>query len=211
MPEALARSHNDFTLSRPARQTPGKSRLRAARAVVMWLLSLPARSIAGAALAAVLVGIVVNALALQKERHPAPLFAGRPAASAPMPAPPPAQTAMAPVAAALPDAATLAVQPPARPGNLGASPEAAAPLAARSGDPIRDLLRGDGAKEPPHLTLAAQNALIKLGYSLKANGIAGPATLAAIQQFEKSRGLPPSSEITAKLVKQLTAAAASEN
>ena len=209
MPEALARSHNDFILSRDPRRAPAKSRLRAARAVLIWLLSLPARSIAGAALAAVLAGIVVNALALQKERHPAPLFASKPATPAPAAAPPAAQSAMAPSAA--PDAGVVVVQPPTRPVNLGAASDAPAAAAARAGDPIRDLLRGDGGKETPHLTLAAQNALGKLGYSLKPNGIAGPATLAAIHEFERTHGLPQSTEITAKLVKQLTAAAASEN
>ena len=209
MPEALARSHNDFILSRAARQAPGKSRPRFLRAGLMWLLSLPARSIAGAALAAVLVGIVVNALALQKERHPAPLFASKPAASAPAAAPPLAQGAMAPPAAQ--DAGIVAVQPPARPVNLGVAADAPVPAAAHPADPIRDLLRGDGARETPHLTLAAQNALGRLGYSIKANGVAGPATLAAIHEFERAHGLPLSTEITAKLVKQLTAAAASEN
>ena len=209
MPEALARSHNDFILSRDPRRAPAKSRLRVARAVLMWLLSLPARSIAGAALAAVLVGIVVNALALQKERHPAPLFSSKPAPSAPAAAPPAPQSAMTPPSAQ--DAGAVAVHPPTRPVNLGAAPDAPAPTATHPADPIRDLLRGDGAKDSTHLTLAAQAALGKLGYSLKPNGVAGPATLAAIHEFERAHGLPQSTEITAKLVKQLTAAAASEN
>ncbi|MFZ0600294.1 MAG: hypothetical protein WAN05_02795, partial [Roseiarcus sp.] len=47
----------------------------------------------GAALAVALVGIAVNALLLQRERHPAPLFgsaAPKPQAAAPAPAPAPA-------------------------------------------------------------------------------------------------------------------------
>ena len=206
MREALARSHQDSILSRPAGQAPGSARQRA-RAIALWLLALPARSVAGAALAAMLVGIVVNALALQKERHPAPFFVSKPAAQA-QPAAPAQTTAPAvPAAAPAPDNSAVFVQPPSRPANLGAAPEAPAPIAARSSDPIRDLLRGETGKDASHLALTAQNALIKLGYSVKADGLAGATTLAAIHEFEHAHGLATSSEITPKLVKLLTAAA----
>ena len=56
------------------------------------------------------------------------------------------------------------------------------------------------------LTLAAQNALLKLGYVVKPNGVAGPDTLSALRDLEKSHGLPASTEITARLVKTLTSA-----
>ena len=204
MPEALARSHNDSILTRPARQTSGKPRRSVARSFVLWLLALPARSIAGATLAAILVGIVVNALALQKERHPAPFFAPKPVAQSQSAAPAPATTA----AAAPTETTAVEVQPPVRPANLGAASDASAAVAARAGDPIRDLLRGDTGKDAAHLTLEAQNALIKLGYAVKADGHAGGATTAAIQQFEHAHGLAASSEITPKLVRQLITAAA---
>jgi Putative peptidoglycan binding domain len=204
LPEALARSHNDSIPSRHARSASGKSPWGAVRAVVRWLLALPARSIAGAALAAVLIGIVVNALALQKEHRPAPFFAARPAALAPAPA------VVAPIPApAAPQPDSVAVEPPARPTNLGAAPDAAAP--SRSSDPIRDLLRGEAGRDVSRFTLEAQNALVKLGYSVKADGVAGAATIAAIQQFEHARGLASSSEITPRLVRQLSAAAAAAN
>ena len=101
--------------------------------------------------------------------------------------------------------------PPARPAHLGAASEPApapAPPAPRSGDAIRDLLRGDSAKETAHLTLAAQSALVKLGYVVKADGVAGATTTQAIEMFERAHGLPASGEITPKLVKQLNAALA---
>jgi Putative peptidoglycan binding domain len=201
LPEALARSHHDSILSRPD-QAPTKRGKGALRAVLLWALALPARSIAGAALAAVLVGIVVNALALQKERHPAPFFPAKPAVQTQPAAP--AQTA---IVAAVPDASGVAVEPPVRPANLGVPADAAASVAARAGDPIRDLLRGETGKDASHLIIAAQNALIKLGYTVKADGVAGASTIAAIREFEHSHGLPASSEITPKLVKQLSAAA----
>jgi peptidoglycan hydrolase-like protein with peptidoglycan-binding domain len=104
--------------------------------------------------------------------------------------------------------------PPARPAHLGAASEPApptpppAPPAPRSGDAIRDLLRSDSAKESAHLTLAAQSALVRLGYVLKADGVAGATTTQAIEMFERAHGMPASGEITPKLVKQLNAALA---
>jgi peptidoglycan hydrolase-like protein with peptidoglycan-binding domain len=100
------------------------------------------------------------------------------------------------------------VAPPARPADLGSQAEVAPAPPTRSTDPIRDLLRGDAGKETTHLTVSAQNALIKLGFPIKADGVAGASTVQAILQFEHARGMPPSGEITAKLIKQLGAAAA---
>jgi peptidoglycan hydrolase-like protein with peptidoglycan-binding domain len=68
-------------------------------------------------------------------------------------------------------------------------------------------LRGGDAKDGTHLTMAAQTALIKLGFALKADGVEGASTEQAIAQFERAHGLAASSEITPRLVKQLSAAA----
>ena len=200
MPEALARSHIDSILSRPARPAAGKDRDSFARTVMRRLLSRPARTIAGATLAAILTGIVVNALVLQQARHSAPFFSApklAPAIVALPPAPAPAMAESAPIVAV----------PPVRPANLGAAIDSTLLPPSRAGDPIRDLLRGDADKEATHLTIAAQNALIKLGYSIKADGVVGASTEQAIQQFERAHGFAPSIEITAKLVRQLGAAA----
>ena len=168
------------------------------------LLTRPARTIAGAVLAAVLTGIVVNALVLQKARRAAPSFAASkpPISDLQTAAPGPAAVQSAP----------LVAQPPARPVDLGATVDSIPVPPARSSDPIRDLLRGDAghgdaAKESARLTVAAQNALIKLGFAIKADGVAGASTDQAIQQFERAHGLPQSTEITPRLVKQLAAAA----
>jgi len=204
LPEALARSHNDSVLSRPARAPQRGEKPSLARAIWRRMLSRPARTIAGATLAAVLVGIVVNALLLQKSHRvapfhaePSPVASAAPAPIAPTPAAPASSEA----------AASIVALPPARPADLGG--ETTGSVTPKGGDPIRDLLRGDAGKEPDakRLTMAAQAALIKLGYAVKADGVAGASTMQAIQQFEHSRGLGPPSEITAKLVKQLTAAA----
>ena len=204
MPEALARSQNDSVLSRPARPGPRKDRDSFVRTIIRPLLTRPARTIAGATLAAVLTGIVLNALLMQKERHSAPFFAApKPSAAA---VEPPARPAPA-SAPAIVESAPVIAQPPARPAGLGAAGDAVPVPPQRSGDPIRDLLRGGDAKDATHLTIAAQTALIKLGFALKADGVEGASTEQAIQQFEHAHGLAASSEITPKLVKQLGAAA----
>jgi hypothetical protein len=186
-------------LSRPARPAPRKDRASLARLLLRQFLSRPARTIAGAALAAILTGIVVNALILQKAHRPAVVVARTSAVTAP--------PAAAPAAPAAPQSASVDVQPPQRPTDLWAAADAP-PAAARSSDPIRDLLRGDmGKSDASRLTTAAQSALIRLGFAIKADGVAGASTDQAIHEFERAHGLPQSTEITAKLVKQLSAAA----
>lgn len=157
----------------------------------------------GAALAVALVGIGVNALLLQRERHPAPLFGSAPAAR-PAPAPVPA-LAVAPsprLASVEHDASPApapAALPPARPAAAASSPS--------SPDPIAALLAGEARSDGSHLVLAAQTALMKLGYTVKPDGNEGAATEQALRDFERAHGLSPSTEITERLVKQLTQAA----
>jgi Putative peptidoglycan binding domain len=158
----------------------------------------------GAVLSLALVGIAVNALLLQRERHPAPLFgysSPKPpsAASAPPlpPAPPPK-----PVAAEhdTPPAQSAAALPPARPAETAQS-------AAPAPDPIAQLLAAETHDDASHLTLAAQTALAKLGYPVKPDGKEGAETEQALRDFEHAHGLPPATEITERLLKQLTQAA----
>jgi Putative peptidoglycan binding domain len=157
----------------------------------------------GAALSVALVGIGVNALVFQRVRHPAPLFgSATPSASVSAPAPT-APPAPKPASAErdAPAAQSLAALPPARPADA-----ADAPTASPS-DPITDLLRGEARVDGERLTLAAQTALVKLGYPVKADGNDGLATQQALRDFERVHGLPLSSEITPRLLKQLTSAA----
>ena len=156
----------------------------------------------GAALLAALVGIGVNALLLQRERHPAPLFgyaAPKLPSAAPAPAPPPPQK---PASAEdnAPPAQSSAALPPARPAESAGSSSSAS-------DPIAELLAGEPHGDASRLTLAAQTALAKLGYPVKPDGKEGSATEQALREFERAHGLPPATEITERLVKQLTAAA----
>lgn len=156
----------------------------------------------GAALAIALVGIAVNALLLQRERHPAPLFgsaAPKPQAAAPAaaPAPAPKSATTEEKALSVPPAAAL---PQARPA-------ATAQSSAPAPDPIAALLAGETPSDSLHLTVAAQTALAKLGYPIKPDGKEGAETEQALRDFEHAHGLPSTTEITERLVKQLTQAA----
>ena len=156
----------------------------------------------GAALFAALVGIGVNALLLQRERHPAPLFgysAPKLPSATPAPAPPPPQKPASTEDTA-PPAQPSATLPPARPAESAGSSSSAS-------DPIAELLAGEPHGDATRLTLAAQTALAKLGYMVKQDGKEGSATEQALREFERAHGLPPATEITERLVKQLTAAA----
>jgi hypothetical protein len=198
---ALARVRGDPVLSqgpvaRPSGESPPRRLARRLRAV-------PARVYLGAALSSVLVGIAVNALVLQRERHPAPFFRPAPladSAAAPAPAAPlPPQLASAdrePPAAALPRAS-----PPVRPADTADNSP------SRAADPITDLLREEARSNVARLTLAAQTALVRLGYSVKPDGNEGVTTQQALHDFERMHGLPLSTEITPRLVKQLVIAA----
>jgi putative peptidoglycan binding protein len=192
--EALARVRNDSVVSRPARAPT------AARGIVrrfgMRARALPARVYLGAAFSALLVGIGVNALMLQRARHPAPLFA---------PARPHASPTSAPLR--VPDAshasprATFAPAPaPPRTVTNDDAP-------SRAPDQIGDLLRDQNLDGGSRLILAAQGALQKIGYPVKIDGAEGAATQQALRDFERSHGLPLTTEITPGLVKQLTSAA----
>ena len=156
----------------------------------------------GAALFAALVGIGVNALLLQRERHPAPLFgytAPKLPSATPASAPPPPQKPASTEDNA-PPAQSPATLPPARPAESVASSSSAS-------DPIAELLAGEPHGDATRLVLAAQTALAKLGYPVKPDGKEGSATEQALREFERAHGLPTATEITERLVKQLNAAA----
>ena len=74
-------------------------------------------------------------------------------------------------------------------------------------DEIGDLLRGGPQGDDSRVVLAAQSALAKLGYGVKADGALGSATQQALRDFERAHGLPLTAEITPHLLKELTSAA----
>ena len=176
---------------RPARSAPG-----AARKYMRALMPTSKRSLAAAALVAMMIGIVVNAVALQHGRRielgpePAATAFVRPPAS---PVAKPLATELAPpTPPARPAPTTVAIAHPQKPG-----------------DAIGDFLRTQ-APDKRKITLTAQGALAKLGFAVRPTGALDADTRSALAEFEKSRHIPVSTELTAKLVKTLTAAAAAE-
>jgi Putative peptidoglycan binding domain len=197
LPEASARLRSDSTLVGRSRPATGRKSAAIVASALRRLGATPARGYAAAALTAALVGIVVNALALQHARHPAPFFAHTPtvaAAPAPPSAPAPAATA------AESTGAPAAPTPPSRPVQLGGA-------AASGDDAIADMLRADQEQETQKRLAAAQAALVKLGYVVKADGEPSAATSTALRDFERAHGLPPSTDVTPRLLKALSAAA----
>ena len=207
MPEALARADHDFVLSEapsPLRRRnaqapaarggnrPARGKAAAAAGLTGRLFAKPSRSIAFGALAAVALGIVVNAMALQKGRHPAPLFV-TPAAKAE-----PVQKAAAPAPVPRPADAERAV----------AAEPATGKTPAGAKDPIGQLLLrphvATDAAEPSKRVLASQTALRKLGYQLRSDGVMGGTTQQAIEQFERDRGMPVKGELSARIQRELT-------
>jgi hypothetical protein len=182
--EALARVRHDPVLL-GARQTVNRVRVAAARD--WWKRFLPRRprDFAGIALAAAMFGIVLNALVFQHNRHRPP------SVSAAERAPSTGEIA-----------APVASEPPPK---ASAEPGAPAPAvrSEKPRDPIAGLLTGSANRDQQHLVSVAQTALGKLGYPVKG----GADTLAALREYEKAHGFPPSTEITPRVVRLLVAAA----
>jgi hypothetical protein len=163
--------------TRPMRRSP------ASRSAQRGALSVGARHVGAfvlahpgsVALVLLFVGlgaaVSVNALWMQTERHPAPLFRQAalqqahlaPAAARRAPEP---QASPAPVAAA-PEEASPAILPPVRPAAFGRSPEAgAAPAKAAAvkhpvKDPIADLLGGTAPVPPAPIRSAGKAQVIE--------------------------------------------------
>jgi hypothetical protein len=153
-------------------------------------------TIAGAALAAMMIGIVVNALALQH---------GRRVALAPVPVVVAAVKPLAAVPAPAVRSPAVAAQEAPTPEPRPAPTTLALARAPKSDDAIADFLRAQ-APDKRRLTLAAQEALAKLGFSVKATGALDSRTRSALLEFEKSRHMAASTEISPRLVRALKAA-----
>jgi hypothetical protein len=123
--------------------------------------------------------IIVNALVLQRGAHPAPFFATPAPVAAGMPlgtiAPPLAHMAPAP-----------------RPPN--------SEVASRPNDPIAQFI-GMSSR-----VMAVQRTLSAYGYGqIRASGIVDEPTSAAIERFERTRGLPVTGKLSDRLMSELAA------
>ena len=159
-------------------------------------------TVLGAVVALCAVAMVcLNALGSQTGRHPAPIL---PKVAIRQDAPVPRE----------------AKAPPAeKPAEEARAPE---PAAKPARDPIAALLRqgettasvtpkaekAEKADKSDKAVLQAQRALNKLGYGpLKADGLMGPGTRAALEKFERDRKLPVKGEAAGRTLKELAARA----
>jgi hypothetical protein len=145
--------------------------------------------------------ILINALYRQPGPHPAPIFSvkPRPVATAPADVVPPMPRVrpVAPIAApetgARPrtDTATDTQRQPQK-------SETVVPVPRSRPDPIGDLIA------PAPRVIAVQRALNDFGYGpVKATGVYGPETIAAIQKLEGDRKLPVTGQISPRLLREL--------
>lgn len=153
--------------------------------------------------------IVANALFLQKEPHPAPMFghavAPRTAFMAPSPLPRPR-----------PPQADAARSEPRLPDSGRVERRTADPLANQMNATTGALPRAHVPRPPapiPHQRIsesrrvaAVQRVLSEYGYGqLRPTGIVDPDTRAAIRRFEERRRMPVTGQISARLVRELSA------
>lgn len=147
---------------------------------LLWtrLASRPVDSVAILTAIVTSLIIIINALVLQHGAHPAPFFATPTPAAPRMPlgtiAPPP----------------LAHVAPPPRPLS--------SEVAARPNDPIAQLI-GMSSR-----VMAVQRALSAYGYGqIRASGILDQPTSAAIERFERARGLPVTGKLSDRVVSEL--------
>jgi putative peptidoglycan binding protein len=184
-------------------------------------------------LVATAAAILLNALVWQRTHHPAPLFSrAAPAAPAkeptiagviavpasrPQPAVTPIQAQDKPVE--MPAAQKSMVEKPPlempagghpRQTRVNASPphEISQLLKAPHASPARHARSPTATAAPATSSkpvLAVQRALVKLGFVLNPDGVAGATTRQAIERYERDHGLPVHGDLTPALMRQLSA------
>ena len=169
-------------------------------------LALSASAIAGAA-------ILTNALALQTERHPSPMFTSltdpKPVAAVVEPTPIPLPPAR-PQAERKAEVRDAALKPAvAKASQQRDDPQRTASIPANPKDQMLAIIR-DTTGENTQAELAQdrmiriQKALVKAGYGpLNASGNFGPQTRAAIERFETDRKLPVKGEAKGRTLREL--------
>lgn len=167
--------------------------------------------------------ILFNALSWQKTRHPAPLFAHAASPTLPPREPKIAET-MAASSHPKPQTAPAAVHDrpveklpatnssPAQPADeiakILTAPAPNAASAPRAKPDNKALPLGDQKPaQPSAVVLKAQRALVRLGYVLKPDGIAGATTRQAVAHYERDHGLPAQGLLTPALTRRLLAEA----
>ncbi|HTV32817.1 MAG TPA: peptidoglycan-binding protein [Methylocella sp.] len=222
MREALAATHHDFVVS----ETPKLGRLlnafgAARRPGSPAASRRPKRFKKGIAFflsAALAATIVLNALSWQKARHPAPLFAPASKPLVPPREPKIAETMAAasrpkPQAVPTPPHDKLVEKTPvANPASPQPQDEIARILTAGPPKPVPSLQAKPTDRPPPPRqkpaqaspkVLKIQQALVRLGFVLKPDGLAGATTKEAVARYERDHGLPAQGQLTPALTRRL--------
>ena len=180
------------------------------------LLHSPKDVFAGLLACAAGSAIVVNAAFLQSGPHPAPMFGSNAAVppalsgASPLPRPRPMEADISPF-----DPKVIETRPPETKAVESRTAEAKSDQ--KYVDPLADLVKSvsGGQAATARTQPAAQNgnarriaavqrALTEYGYGqLKATGMVGPDTQAAIQKFERERKLPVTGQISDRVVREL--------
>jgi hypothetical protein len=90
--------------------------------------------------------------------------------------------------------------------NLANAPRPPVAIQSRPAPPPQPS-RATAAAQPSRKIAAAQRALVKLGFVLEADGLAGAATRKAIERYERDRGLPARGALSPDLVRRLASEA----
>lgn len=157
--------------------------------------------------------IAFNALGFQGGRHPAPIFANLTSRAAPVALPPKIGTDKAEPTAVAAEG-TPEGRPPRASGrdSIGEVIRSADPAKSgaskstesKSGDSKPGDTTASVTPKTEDAVAKAQRALIKLGYGpLRADGILGAGTRAAIAKFERDRKLPVKGEPTGRTLREL--------
>ncbi|PNE11822.1 MAG: hypothetical protein CR217_06440 [Beijerinckiaceae bacterium] len=225
MHEVLAAADHDFVLTEPASKLHRlRQKLRTARRRGSRRSGQRGRRylriLATGCFVATATAILLNALVWQRTRHPAPLFLRA--------APAPAAPAKEPTIARLIAVPPPQPQPAVTPFQAHDKPVEKPPLEMPAGgyprqtrvnsppprDEILQLLKVPPARPNTEAAapatrgksvLAAQRALVKLGFVLNPDGVAGAATRQAIERYERDHGLAVHGEVTPALSRQLSA------
>lgn len=168
--------------------------------------------------AATLLGgfIITNAIALQTERHPAPIFTSlatpapevAAAAEVPLPVKRPQVERKADAAPAAPAAQTREQARPA-PRSVKDEPQRTASIPAQPKDQIGALINAGMADlpDPSRRTVQVQKALNKAGFGpVKEDGSFGTGTRQALEKFEAAKKLPVKGEMQGKTLRELARA-----
>lgn len=161
------------------------------------------------------IGVPMNALFFQDARHPAPMFLTTaltptsPASAVAKLTPTRlAETPATPIDESRPKAEPPRPAPKVETAHNVTTPSAknpartsTKPAQVMKHDPIAELLDGAARPKPSVQSdvLMAQQALLKLGYVVRADGRFNKATQQAIEKFENDNGLPVKGALTSKI------------